>query len=60
MDFFFAEAEGMTEFVEVGGLDFGGEVELAGFAMMVNRADEGIGSRFEWRVGRVWNGRGCL
>ena len=40
LDFLLVQAEGMTKFVEVGGLDFGGEVELAGFAMMVNRADE--------------------
>ena len=40
LDFLLVQAEGVTKFVEVGGLDFGGEVELAGFAMMVNRADE--------------------
>ena len=40
LDVLFAEAEGVTEFVEPGGLDFGGEVELTGFAVMMNRADE--------------------
>ena len=40
LDVLFAEAEGVTKFVEIGGLDFGGEVELAGFAMMVNGADK--------------------
>ena len=40
LDVLFTEAEGVTEFVEVGGLDFGGEVELTGLAVMVDRADE--------------------
>ena len=40
LDFFLGQAEGVAEFVKVGGLDFRGEIELAGFAMVVRSADE--------------------